>query len=262
MTEKAILFDTTKCMACRACQIACKQWNELEAVTTINRGSYENPPDLSPNTYIKMKFTELESNRKVDWVFTRRACMHCTTAACVKVCPTGALSYHPLGFVDYNEDICSGCGYCSQFCPFDVPKMSGSAITGIRKASKCLFCADRVTNGLQPACTKTCPPGALKFGDRYELLMQGRQRVSEIKASYPEAYLYGEKEMGGTHVLYVLPYEPAVHGLPPDPKVPAAAVAWKDVLQPAGYVLAGLTVLGLGLNYLVARANNVRSHQE
>ncbi|MEW6033322.1 MAG: 4Fe-4S dicluster domain-containing protein [Chloroflexota bacterium] len=259
MAEKAILFDPTKCTACRGCQVACKQWNELEAVPTVNLGSYENPPDLSPNTYIKMRFKELEYDKSLEWLFTRRSCMHCTNAACVEVCPTGALSHHPLGFIDYNEDLCSGCGYCSQFCPFQVPRMSGSSITGIRKASKCLFCADRVTNNLIPACVKTCPPHALQFGDQDQMLLLGRQRVKELKAKYPDAYLYGEDELGGLHVMYVLPHKPTVHGLPADPRLPASTTVWQGILQPAGYVLAGLTVLGLGLNYLVARAN-VKSH--
>src|SRR4030042_6223156 len=110
MAEKAILYDSSKCTACRGCQVACKQWWGLEGETTTNRGTYENPPDLSPDTWVKIRFNEVPRNGSIDWVFTRRACMHCTEAACVKVCPTGALYHHPLGFVAYNKDICSGCG--------------------------------------------------------------------------------------------------------------------------------------------------------
>ncbi|MEW6142411.1 MAG: 4Fe-4S dicluster domain-containing protein [Chloroflexota bacterium] len=255
MAEKAILFDVTKCMACRACQVACHQWNDLPAEMTTNRGTYENPPDLSPTCWIKIRFNEVpKAGGGVDWVFTRQSCMHCTDASCIEVCPTGALYHSPDGFVAYNEDLCSGCGYCVEFCPFSVPRSAGSTITGIRKMKKCLFCADRVAEDNQPACVKTCPPGALTFGNRDDLVIAGKQRVKEIQATYPSAYLYGEKELGGLHVLYVLTYPPEVHGLPAKPEVPLAASVWKNALQPIGWGLVGLTVAGLGLNYIVARA--------
>lgn len=254
MAEKAILFDTTKCMACRACQVACKQWNELEGEPTTNRGTYENPPNLSPSTWIKMRFNEVPRANGIDWVFTRSSCMHCTDAACVKVCPTDALYRHADGFVAYNEDLCSGCGYCVEFCPFKVPHSEGSSLTGIRKMKKCLFCIDRVTNGLDPACVKTCPPGALAFGTRDDMVIAGKQRMKQVQATYPEAYLYGEKELGGLHVLYVLSYPPEVHGLPAKPEVPLSARVWKDALQPLGWGLVALTAAGLTLNYIVARA--------
>src|SRR4030065_2102609 len=121
MAEKAILYDSSKCTACRGCMVACKQGWGLEGEKTSNFGSYENPRDLSYNTWLKIRFNEIESKRSggVDWIFTRQACMHCTDAACVKVCPSGAL-YHDAsgnGNVAYNADICTGCGYCSEFCP-------------------------------------------------------------------------------------------------------------------------------------------------
>ncbi|MBI4331453.1 MAG: 4Fe-4S dicluster domain-containing protein [Chloroflexi bacterium] len=255
MVEKAILFDTTKCMACRACQVACKQWNGLDAEKTRNRGSYENPVDISPDTWIKMKFIEVgREGDKVDWLFMRRACLHCTEAPCAKVCPTGALYSHEMGFVAYEKELCSGCGYCTEFCPFDTPRLRGSGVTGISKAEKCTMCQDRVVNGLEPACVKTCPPNALTFGNRDELIVAGKQRVQQIKRDFPNASLYGEKELGGLHVLNVLTEAPEVYGLLAKPEVPAAAIAWKSVIQPVGAVVIGLTVVGLGLNYLVARA--------
>jgi formate dehydrogenase iron-sulfur subunit len=256
MAEKAILFDTTKCIACRACQVACKQWNSLDGEKTTNAGNYENPPDLSSDTWMRIRFSEVSASGDagVTWLFTRQACMHCTDAACVRVCPTGALYHDALGFVGYNKEICSGCGYCAEFCPFSVPRMRGNNISGVRKAEKCVFCQDRVQNGYEPACVKTCPPNALVFGNRDELVIKGKQRVQEIKSQYPNAYLYGEKELGGLHVLYVLTNAPVAHGLPVSPEVPPATVVWKSVIQPLGYAVVGLTVVGLGLNYLVARA--------
>jgi len=262
MAEKAILYDSSKCTACRGCQVACKQWWGLEGEKTTNRGTYENPPDLSADTWVKIKFNEISNgNGGVEWLFTRRSCMHCTDAACVKVCPTKALYYSPMGFVAYNKDLCSGCGYCVEFCPFDVPRAKGNDIIGIRKIDKCRFCDDRISNGLEPACVKTCPTGALTFGDRDELVTNGQKRVQQLKATYPDANLYGEKELGGLHVMYVLLYSPQVHGLPAQPDVPVASIAWKDVLKPVGYAAAGLAVVGLGLNYIVARAN-VNKEQE
>ncbi|MFC1905813.1 (4Fe-4S)-binding protein, partial [Chloroflexota bacterium] len=105
------------------------------------------------------------------------------------------------------------------------------------------------------SCVKTCPTGALTFGDRQELVNNGKSRIQEIKSTYPNAYLYGEKELGGLHVMYIITQSPQELGLPSNPEIPVAAIAWKDVLKPAGYALAGLTVVGLGINYLVARAN-------
>ena len=266
MADKAILFDATRCTACRGCQVACKQWNENDenipteenAIKIVNRGSYENPPDLPPQTWIKMRFTEVETNGKVRWLFTRQACMHCTDAACVKVCPNGSLYHDELGFVGYNKDTCTGCGYCIDACPFEIPRSTRNLITGIAKADKCTLCTtlglNRINEGMEPACVKTCPPKALQYGDRNTLVAEGKKRVQTlVSKGYSHAYLYGENELNGLHVLYVLDDMPEVYGLPVDPKVPAAAIAWKDAIQPIGWALGGLTILGLGINYIIAR---------
>lgn len=260
MTEKAILFDTTKCMACRACQVACKQWNELKAEATSNPGSYENPPDLSPQTWLKMEFREREVAGKLSWDFSRRACLHCTDAGCVKVCPSGAVYHHELGFVAYDRSLCTGCGYCADACPFGVPRSTRNLLTGKAIMDKCTFCTtpglNRIAEGWQPACVKTCPPEALVYGNRDELVAEGRKKVSELVAKgKSQAYLYGDRELNGLHVLYVLPDAPEVFGLPINPKVPAVASVWQDVIQPLGIGLGGLAIVGLGLNYVVARAN-------
>ena len=269
MADKAILYDASKCTACRGCQVACKQWNENDeeipteenGVDSTNWGSYENPKDLSPTTWLKMRFIEVENNGKVDWYFLRQACMHCTDAGCVKVCPNGSL-YHneETGFVEYNKDTCTGCGYCIDACPFSVPRSDRNLLTGYAKMDKCTLCTsagyNRLEEGMEPACVKTCPPGALKFGDRKMLVAEGKARVQYLQSQGKgNATLYGENELDGLHVMYVLEDSPDVYGLPVTPTVSAATVAWKDVIQPVGWAVGGLAIVGLGVNWLVARAN-------
>ena len=270
MNDKAILFDATKCMACRGCQVACKQWNELKATTTTNRGSYENPPDLSPDNWVMIKFREKAENGTFQWLFSRRSCMHCTDAACVEVCPSGALFHNEYGFVAYDKEKCIGCGYCVEFCPFDVPRLDTNIISGIGKMDKCTLCTtpslDRLSINEEPACVKTCPTGALTFGDRDELVAEGKKRVDDLKIShseaYPQAMLYGENELGGLHVLYVLTESPELYGLPKEPQFPVTATIQEDIFRRFGWILWPVVAAGLALNAIVARARQIRRKEE
>jgi len=260
MTEKAILYDATLCTGCRGCQVACKSWNGLSGETTTNRGSYENPPSLSSDTWLKIGFAETDHGGKPGWLFTRQACMHCTGAVCLEVCPTKAVYRNANGFVSYDRDLCSGCGYCTDFCPFRAPQGDRNVLTGNARMDKCTMCtspgSDRIGDGELPACVKTCPTGALVFGDRDRLVSDGKARVSSLAANgSPDAYLYGEKEMRGLHVLYVLGDRPAAYGLPENPEAPPLVLAWKDIVQPLGWFVGAATLLGLSMNYIVARAN-------
>ena len=243
----AMLVDTSKCVGCWWCYAACKQYNGFPE--TI-KPDPEKSPELAPQTWSTLFPVE----KNGEWHFRKQACMHCTEAACVEVCPTGALSYNSLGFVQYERDLCSGCGYCTEFCPFGVPQLRSNKITTVGLMDKCTFCIDRVTNGQQTACAEACPMDAIKFGKRPELLEEGKKRVAELSKTNPQARLYGENEAGGLHVMYVLNDSPESCGLPVDPQLPAAVMV-HDVLQVAGYALAGLVVVGLGLNYVVARTN-------
>ena len=247
---KARLIDVSKCMACRACQVACKQWNELPAEHTTQRGTYENPPELSGHTWIKVEFRE----RPGEWLFRAHTCMHCTDASCEKVCPTGAIS-HQGEVVIIDQEWCIGCGYCVQACPFHVPGKDEEEGT----ARKCRFCIDRITNGQKPACATTCPSGAIQFGEREDLLATARGKVQTLRANgSPNATLYGESEMGGLHTLYVLTDRASVFGLPEAPEL-AISTAWGQWLS--GIITAGV-VAAIPFWLLFKRKKRIEAEQE
>lgn len=255
MAKITLFVDTSKCTACRGCQVACKEWWDLPAGSTKQSGSYENPPDLQPNTWTRITFHEYQSGSKMQWLFLNLGCMHCTNAACVDVCPTAALKHNDMGFVSYEQDACNGCGYCSQACPFGIPRMDVvDTLTGEAKASKCTMCQDRVTNGMTPACVKTCPPGALQFGDRTAMLTLARQRVDKLKGrGYSQAAIYGEHELGGLGRLYVLTAPAAAYGLPEYPEYPGVVSLWQNIVRPFGFVATGLMTVGLVFNWFATR---------
>ncbi|MDQ7794251.1 MAG: 4Fe-4S dicluster domain-containing protein [bacterium] len=237
------LIDVTRCTGCRGCQVSCKQWNQLPAETTRFRGTYENPPALSPITWTRVLFRERVHRGKVEWFFAKTQCMHCTDASCITVCPTGAAHRTPEGTVKVDPNRCIGCNYCVANCPFEVPRYDPTR----NAVRKCTFCYDRITNGLKPACVQTCPTGALQFGDRQEMVRLAQRRVEELKAAgRTEARIYGLDEVAGTAVFYVLAEEPAVYGLVQDPQVPLTATLWGIIFKPvrvlavAGAVVAGL----------------------
>ena len=237
--SKAILIDTSKCTACRGCQVACKQWNDLPAEETKNVGSYQNPQSLSAVTWKLVTFREDDEGDEFKWLFLPTQCMHCAEASCVSVCPTGA-AHHRGDTVLIDQALCIGCGYCVQACPFDVPHSMPGAADGDPKgtARKCTFCIDRTSNGLQPACAKTCPAGASSYGERSELLTRGKARVQQLRSKGRlAASLYGEHELGGLKVMFVLEDSPDKYGLPTNPQV-----ATKNVL---GQWLSGFVATGI-----------------
>jgi len=197
MSENIKLFDTSRCTGCRGCQLACKQWNNLPAKQTVNWGSYQNPPTLQSNTYLIMRFQEKADANSVKWFFRHEACMHCTDAACVKACPTGALYYSEFKTVGKNIEKCIGCKDCVAACPFEVPKYD----SGANKVLKCDMCESRIANKLEPACVKACPTGALKWGEKETMLKIANERVKELGG---DAHVYGPQYVGGTHLAYIL----------------------------------------------------------
>lgn len=252
---KSMLIDTSICVGCKGCQTACKEWWNLPATPTKQSGSYENPADLTPTTWTRVRFNEYESGGKLRWLFLAYGCLHCAQAACVDVCPTAALKHTADGLVTLDRERCNGCGYCTQACPFDVPRLETlNALTGEAKATKCSFCPDRVENGLTPACVKTCPSAAIQFGDRAELVTKAKARVEQLKArGYSDARVYGETELGGLGRMYVLTAQASAYGLPDKPEYPALANVWQNALQPFGYLAAGLTAVGLAVNWFATR---------
>ena len=266
LSEKAILYDSTMCVGCRACQNACRRWNELPPDSSGYGGIYDNPSDLSAKTWTLIKFKELGGSGSGDILFFKYQCMHCTEAACVEVCPSGALFHNEYGMVAYDKDKCIGCGYCTQYCPFQVPHLSDGTLKNLQKVGKCDFCVERVTSNQQPACVNACPTGALSFGDREELVVEGNSRVTSLRTSssraYPQATLYGETELGGLHVLNVLADRPSVYGLPEEPEFPATITIQKEIFRPLTWIVWGAAAAGLALNVLIARARQTQEKEE
>ncbi len=199
--SKGMLIDTTRCIGCRACQNACKSWNNLPAAPSVFSDTISNPRFLSSKDFTRIIFRErVQDDGKVGWYFVKRQCMHCNDPACVSACPVGALIKLSSGPVVYDDSKCIGCRYCMMACPFQIPKFQwDSAIPFVRK---CTFCADRQAVGLEPACSATCPTDALKFGDRQELIAEGWRRIHQHPGRY-QAEIYGERIAGGTAKLYL-----------------------------------------------------------
>lgn len=239
MGRKTILVSPEICIGCRGCQTACKEWNLLEGEKTINRGSTENPPDLSTNTFNKIRYVELPSEKQsVRWLFVSQRCMHCGDAGCMKICPApGALFKTDEGAVAYDKDKCIGCRLCVTSCPFNVPRYDEK-----NKISKCNLCADRISQGLTPACTKTCPTGALRYGDRDELLGLAK------KAGYTK--VYGEADLEGLGAVYAFTDAPKIYGMKENPAIPESVVFWHNVLKPLAYLGLGGAVAVSLLHYI------------
>jgi len=247
MPEKIKLYDDSKCTGCRGCQLACKQWNSLKARQTRNEGTYQNPPGLQPNTYMIIRFQDYEDEKgNVKWIFRKDACMHCTDAGCVTACPTGALHYNKeFGTVGLDEAKCIGCKYCTTACPFEVPKYDPNK----DKVAKCDMCESRLQNNLTPACVKACPTAALTFGDKDDMLKKAETRVKQLGGT---ASIYGDKFVGGTHLVYVLQEKPSVYAaLQQSPSIPFTVFAWKDLLKPLSLIAAGGVLGGSFLHYIL-----------
>ncbi len=205
--QNAFLIDMTKCTGCRGCQVACKQWNQLEAEKTefFSGEGYQNPPAMSEYTFTRIKFRDYQKNGQNEFAFYKEMCMHCEDPACASVCPVGAFQKTPEGPVIYQSDRCIGCRFCMIACPFGVPKYEWSK--GLPLVKKCTGCYSRIKEGMKPACATACPT-AITYGPRDEMIKIAEDRV----AKNPDKYIrtvYGKEEAGGTSVIYLtnLPFD-------------------------------------------------------
>jgi formate dehydrogenase iron-sulfur subunit len=243
--------DTSVCIGCKACEVACKEWNHVpEDGLTFTGMSYDNTIGLGADTWRHVAFIEQRkpvtaqdagAGSELRWLMASDVCKHCTHAACLDVCPTGALFRTEFGTVVVQEDICNGCGYCIPACPYgviDQRKEDG-------RAWKCTMCYDRIGDGMEPACAKACPTDSIQFGPLDELRERAALRVTELhEAGDPGAGLYGadpDDGVGGDGAFFLLLDEPEVYGLPPDPVVTTRDLPsmWRHVGAAAATMAAG-----------------------
>lgn len=200
-----LLYDTTRCIGCKACVVACKEANQRPAdVDGYGGGLYDAPEGL--NEYTKNVIQLYRDDGANEYSYVKKQCMHCVDPACVGACMLGALQKGKFGIVSYDAGLCVGCRYCEAACPFNVPKFEWSKKAP--KIVKCELCRDRLAEGKQPACTEVCPRGAVIYGRYADLLADARARLAAEPGKYVSR-IYGERELGGTQVLYLshVPFE-------------------------------------------------------
>ncbi len=251
MAENAFLYDGSLCIACRSCQVACKQWNYLPGEKTTffaKEGGYQNPSDLSPITWNIIKFYEVFEGGEVKWYFRRHHCYHCTDAACIKACPVEpkAMTRHPeFKTVYVNDELCIGCGACVDACPFGVPHVDEA----LEKSRKCTGCYDRVENGMITACAKTCPTGAITYGPKSEIYQRAADRLNSLKKK-GKVDIYGTKQLDGLHSIYLLPGGLKHYDLPAKPQVPADLGMLHDLIHAVPGVAITAAVVGMAMSKL------------
>ena len=262
--EVAKLIDVSICIGCKACQVACSEWNDLRDDVGENFGVYDNPRDLSPQSWTLMRFDEhVNEQGKLEWLIRKDGCMHCEDPGCLKACPQpGAIVQYANGIVDFQSEQCIGCGYCVAGCPFNIPRISKQD----NKAYKCTLCSDRVAVGQEPACVKTCPTGAIAFGTKDDMLLKAEGRVEEMKTrGFDNAGVYNPQGVGGTHVMYVLHHadQPELyHKLPKDPKISAVVQGWKGWFKPLAALGFVTALAGAAAHYMATGPNEIDEHDD
>ena len=275
--RKGFFTDTSVCIGCKACEVACKEWNHVPPSNDGFTGdSYDNTVDLGANTWRHVAFIEqrkpldpgeslvasairqqaadewgLQTYQDGDgmrWLMASDVCKHCTHAACLEVCPTGALFRTEFGTVVVQEDVCNGCGYCVPACPFGV--LDRREDDG--RVWKCTLCYDRLKDDMEPACAKACPTDSIQFGELEDLRVRAQGRVEELQADgVAEARLYGDDPsdgVGGFGAFFLLLDDPEVYGLPPDPVSTTRDLPdlWKHTALAAGALVAGVAAALVG----------------
>ena len=254
------LVDTTTCIGCKACEVACLEWNGYEFRETTFNDTYQTMPDTAWNYWNLIRFDEREKDdgSGLEWLMRKDQCMHCADPGCLLACPAeGAIVQYQNGIVDFNQEHCIGCQYCVSGCPFNIPKFNSTT----KKVYKCTLCSDRVGAGLEPACIKACPTGCLHFGSKEDMKALADKRITQLKtqSSHKNAGIYdpGGKDgspgsIGGTHVIYVLhdKDKPEQYSLPADPAVPFFVKMWKGPLKWLGGLGIAAGVLGVFMHYI------------
>src|SRR6266568_2783508 len=249
--EVAKLIDVSRCIGCKACQVACMEWNDVRDDVGRNLGVYDNPIDLTDRTWTVMRFYEEELPGKgLNWLIVKDGCLHCADPGCLRACPApGAILQYANGIVDFQQEACIGCGYCQTGCPFNIPRYSMKD----QKAYKCTLCSDRVAVGLEPACIKTCPTGALHFGSKVDMVGQAQERIAELKErGFEKASIYDPSGVGGTHVVYVLPHgDPGLYRLPEKAEISPLVAVWRSgVARALGVVTMAAVVVAGFFHYM------------
>jgi formate dehydrogenase iron-sulfur subunit len=259
----AKLIDVSTCIGCKACQVACMEWNDVRDEVGHCHGVYDNPMDLTENSWTVMRYSEVEQNGKLEWLIRKDGCMHCADPGCLKACPApGAIIQYSNGIVDFHQENCIGCGYCVTGCPFNIPRISKKD----SKAYKCTLCSDRVAVNQAPACAKVCPTGAIQFGSKEDMKDYAEHRIADLKErGFDKAGLYDPEGVGGTHVMYVLHHadQPSLYaGLPANPSISPLVSLWKGFSKPlATLALAGVA-LGSLFHYVTKGPNEVSKEVE
>jgi formate dehydrogenase iron-sulfur subunit len=251
----AFLTDSTLCIGCKACEVACKEWNDVPADGyNFTGASYDNTAGLGHSTWRHVKFIERAievaaavatadagyRSNAFRWDFSSDVCKHCEHAGCLEACPTGSIVRTEFGGVFIQPDICNGCGYCVVACPFGVVDRRPDD----GRAFKCTFCYDRQKAGLQPACATACPTQSIQFGELGTLRLRASARIDELRArGINDAVLYDpvDTSIGGTHALFIFRGSPEEYNLPPAPELPTVHLkpAWQSAAAAAGLMLAG-----------------------
>src|SRR5947209_10158678 len=255
--------DTTICIGCKACQVACHQWNALPAesgpnnsLPVLSGNSYDNTGSLSAVNWRHVKFIEQFSadRKQAAWLMMSDVCKHCSGAPCLEVCPTGAILRTEFDTVYINEPACNGCRDCIASCPFGVIHVSEER----KVAQKCTFCYDRLKDDLTPACAQACPTQSIVFGPITQLRQRAQARVAQLRREgVGDAYLYGadDKVLGGLNAFYLLVDRPETYGLPSHPQLPSRTVPRSSLWS---ILTAGLAALGV----VFAFRNRTRNHAD
>lgn len=261
-SRKGFFTDSTTCIGCKACEVACKEWNQLPDDGFLFTGmSYDNTAELGASTWRHVAFVEKpavfgkteQALSQFSWLMVSDVCKHCQRAGCLEACPTGAIMRTEFDTVYVQPDICNGCGYCVSACPFGV--IDRREDDG--RAWKCTLCYDRLADGMTPACAKACPTSSIQYGDVEELQIRAEERLAQLHArGASSAYLYGKDAAnqpgtGGLNAFFLLTDPPETYNLPPDPVVPTVVGnrSWRSF----GFAVMGLAAVAV-VSVLSSRA--------